>query len=120
MTISVHYDPKKDLGIGNMTEKIDTKVLDAFAVEVLNLISKHDCKRFLNDLRNAKLDLSTIDLYRLPEMLNSVGIPRTLKRAIIVSTDLKDYAFFETTSVNRGHRVKIFMDPDEAIDWLRS
>jgi hypothetical protein len=52
-------------------------------------------------------------------MLNVVGIPQSWKRAILVSKDMEDYAFFETTSVNRGHRVKIFQDPDEAIDWLR-
>ncbi|UCD99695.1 MAG: hypothetical protein JSV42_02900 [Chloroflexota bacterium] len=122
MTISVHYDPNKNLVIGSVTEKIDSKVIDALAAELLNILGKHGCQGFLNDLRKAKLDLSLVELYLIPEMLNAVGFPQSLKRALIVSSDspdLEDYAFFETTSVNRGHRVKIFIDQDEAMNWLR-
>jgi hypothetical protein len=120
MTFSVHYDSKTEIALCSITGKIDSKVIDPFIREVLNLLSKHDCKRFLIDLRSAKLGISTIAIYQIPEMLNAVGIPRLGKRAVIVSTDLEDYAFLETVSVTRGYKVKIFIDPDEAKDWLRS
>jgi hypothetical protein len=119
MTFSVHYEPQKDIIESQVIGKLDLEVLTALASEVCRLLLKHDCKLFFNDLRNARHNLSTIEIYLVPEILKEIGLPLSGKRALLVSTDLDDYAFFETTSVNRGHRVKVFTDPDLAIDWLR-
>jgi hypothetical protein len=120
MKFSVQYDPENDIIITSMTGEIDSEVIEAFSGEAIKLLSEHNCKRVLNDMRGAKLDFSTIDIYRIPKILDEARFPKSWKRAILVSDELEDYAFFETTSVNRGHRVKIFQDADEAIIWLRS
>jgi len=52
-----------------------------------------------------------------PKMRN----PSVITHNAIV--DLKEfensYSFFENVAVNRGFALRIFSDPDEAIEWLK-
>ena len=77
----------------------------------------------LNDMREAKPNLSMLEIYQLPKILTDIFASfelnaYKLKRALVAANDLKDYSFFETVSLNRSQHVKYFLDMDEASKWL--
>jgi len=91
--------------------------------ESMKVAREQDCFLFLSDFSEAKLKLSTLDIYELPDILSgtfaSSGIPAyKLKRALIAEKDLEDYRFFETVTSNRGQYTKIFQDVARAREWL--
>ena len=42
----------------------------------------------------------------------------SIRRALVAQDDLENFRFFENVAVNRGQRVKLFTDIDEARRWL--
>jgi hypothetical protein len=98
------------------------EVEEAFP-EAVRLAREQNCFLSLSDLRDAAITLSTVELYDLPQKLSALfassGISdHEIKRALVAEKDLDDYRFFETVTVNRGQRNKIFRDTDEARRWL--
>ena len=91
--------------------------------EAMQVVKAQNCFLVLNDMREAKIKLSTLEIYKLPKSLaakvDSSGFSvHQLKRALVVKKDLKDYKFFEDVSSNRSQSVKYFFDVDEARKWL--
>jgi len=88
------------------------------------LISReNNCPFFLSDYREVKLELSTMDIYEVPQLLQDIfasfGLNvRRLRRAVVAAADLEDYLFYETVAFNRGQYAKVFTDVDEARKWL--
>jgi len=77
----------------------------------------------LNDMREAVMKLSTLEIYELPKLMSEASASSGLKmynikRAFVAATDLDDYKFFETVTANRGQYAKLFFDIDEAKKWL--
>jgi hypothetical protein len=54
----------------------------------------------------------------MPEEAKKLGIRHSHKRALVVGDKAPDFHFLEAVFVNRGYEVKMFANPDEAIDWL--
>ena len=50
-------------------------------------------------------------------MASDLAILKT-KRAVVTTEESKDTKYVETLFVNRGQRVKLFQDRDEAKAWL--
>jgi len=92
--------------------------------EVAGLMKEHDCFRILSDLREARVKVSTLEIYYMPQnianALESVDISvYTVKRAALVSDELiPDGKFLEDVSVNRSQKFKLFLDESEAREWL--
>ena len=118
MTFSVSYDQENDCVIGGFTGVFDWKTAALYAEAITDTASKHDCTRFLNDMRQAELALSTSEIFRIRDMLDTAGVDSSWKRAIVAARDLEDYRFFETVALNRGYGVRIFTDPIQAMSWL--
>ncbi|MCP4143139.1 MAG: hypothetical protein GY755_23105 [Chloroflexi bacterium] len=91
--------------------------------ETMQYAKEENCFLILNDMREATMKLSTLEIYNLPqnmsEMLASSGLHvHKFKRAFVAAKDLKDYSFFETVTLNRGQFAKMFFDIREAKKWL--
>ena len=89
---------------------------------LVQVIKEQNCF-FVNDMREAKMKLSTVDIYELPKLITSIFSSSEvnsykLKRALVVTKDLEDYKFFETVTANRRQQVMLFFDIDEAKKWL--
>jgi hypothetical protein len=119
MPFDVRYDPEHDCIISRYSGDLDMKSFREYAAEMAKTASKHDCKCLINDMREAEIKWSTVDLYNLPNLLDSEGITRSWKRAILFTEISENARFFETAARNKGYRVKIFTDRDEAMGWLR-
>jgi hypothetical protein len=91
--------------------------------EVTQICKEHDCLLILNDYREATLNLSTMEIHGLPQIISerftlTKHFAYQLKRAIVVARDLNDWNFFENVTINSGQTVKVFYDMDEAKKWL--
>jgi hypothetical protein len=89
--------------------------------EAADLAKAHSVCKFVSDYRNASLDVSTFDIYRLPDDLARIGFSRKHKLAMVCpasAANRADFAFFETVAVNRGLQVRLFTDDGAAMTWL--
>jgi hypothetical protein len=88
------------------------------------LISKeNNCPFFLSDYRQVRLKLSTIEIFKVPQLMQAEFASLNLRvnrliRAVVAAEDLKDYLFYETAAINRGQHLKVFTNIDEAKKWL--
>jgi hypothetical protein len=85
MAFKVHYDKKSNCVTGTYRGTLDLGSMKEYAREIIKVASKHNCTSFLNDLRKAEVNLSTFDLYFIPETLHKMGFKRWWKRAIVAS-----------------------------------
>jgi hypothetical protein len=74
------------------------------------------------DFRDAKANLSIVDLYQLATELYEHGDTFHRKMALLVLPGINfDRAkFFETCSLNRGYSVNAFTDYEKAMRWVLS
>ena len=88
----------------------------------LNLAKENNTKLFLIDESRWEGDVSVSDMYDLIKFFDELGFERGGRDAIILplsSTSGEDIArFCETICLNRGWKIKLFTDRQEAIDWL--
>jgi hypothetical protein len=96
--------------------------LDGFnllAEDVAKCLIKHPgCDRIINDLRLAKSPKSPVDTYYMPKCASKAGVFRSVRRAIIVKENQKDFRFLETVFINQGNIVQLFNNLEEARKWL--
>lgn len=119
MTIRVVYDSEMDCLLTSVTGPLDKEVALALLSEVGRVAVENQCMRVLSDLRDAKVVASTAEIYRMAKLLGGTQITKAVKRAVVVSRDEEDYAFWETVCFNQGYQnVKIFRDYDEARQWI--
>lgn len=74
------------------------------------------------DTRSIEDEPSIKDIFRMPKMLDQLGIPKSARIAVIVREDAPKGLgpfFFETICRNRGYKVKVFRSEDEAMTWVK-
>ena len=120
VNFSVHYDEECDCLVGSFAGTMNKETLKEYSIEIAKTASRHDFRYFLNDLREADVDFSSIDIITIPGILHAAGLDMSCKRAIIMSTNLNNYRFFLTAANTWGFNVKVFTDPNEAMNWLRN
>ena len=80
-------------------------------------------ERVLSDCRLASLQLSTLEIYALPDSLvahhpTQDAWIHKLRHAIVCTSNLDDYRFLETILKNRSHNAAVFSDIELAQNWL--
>ena len=118
MTVNYHTEQ----GILVVTLVGDLSQQDALRVqqEASKRQKEHGIRGILVDARLARSRMSTIDRF---ELLSSFQerFSSTTKHAVVYSPgnhDLSEVTFAENVAFNRGVRLKMFTDIDEARDWL--
>ena len=121
MQYKVEYDQENDCLIGCFQGVFSsTSFYSDYVEELRRKAQEHDCLRFLHDFRNVRIEMSTTDLYTFSNEMRNERIDPKWKRALVVAQQyLNDSMFFETAAVNRGHRVRVFGELDEAVAWLK-
>ncbi len=131
MAYKITYNADEDCVHASIEGEVDLALAQRYAKEIIKQLRANRCPRLLNDMRQASITLSTIDLYDLPawleERLEEAGMTRFCKRALLVARDFNDYQFYETVSRNHGHllevfadskNTRIFRDMAKAYEWL--
>jgi hypothetical protein len=113
MAYEVIYNPKEDCVHGRIEGQVDLALVHEYGKEIVRQLRAHHCLRFLNDMRQALVTLSTVEIYDLPAWIEEAGMDRSCKRALLVAEDFDDYQFFETVSRNHGQLVEVFADSSQ-------
>ncbi len=84
------------------------------------LISKtvHMTRALLVDLRQARVPLSSLEVYELPPILQSVGINGQNRMAFLFQELSYELDFYETVLRNQGFTAQLFADFEQAKSWL--
>ena len=104
---------------GNLTSNEAKEIIS----KIVQAAKENNCSLCLSDYREAEINMSTFEIYDLPKIISAASDSQGLlaynfKRAIVVKKGLKDFTFYETVTLNRLQRVKLFQDIDEAKKWL--
>lgn len=118
MGYELSYDAEKKIIRGRVLGEFIPSLVKNMAVDLEKLGRKHKCPRLLNDLREAVISKSLLDIYSMPRVVEQAGMQKSFRRAIVVNPPVNDYRFLETVSVNEGQEVRVFSDPEEALRWL--
>lgn len=118
MRYEIQYDADRNCLLIHIQGTMEASELPGLASDLVALTERHKCERLLNDIREVELRLSTLDIYDIPELAIESGLSPRVRRALLVTSDQKESAFFETVSMNRGQNVRVFTDFDEAMSWL--
>ena len=86
--------------------------------EAFRALTSRGWKRLLVDARQISTRMSLFDDYEFTKEHQS-SLPLLARVAAIHRHDESErFRFIENVAVNRGHNLKVFTDPGEAIDWL--
>ena len=105
------------------TGTMDFDQIKEMVFEFVAVAEKHDCKKLYVDHRELTPEVSTLEIYDLPDIFEKLGFRRSHKMALIYSDSSSkqgDYRFYENVSRNRSFNVHLFTDPDKAMKWLMS
>lgn len=79
-----------------------------------SIYNENGTRKVIVDIRERQSDLNAMDLYDFGKELSS-----KFQYAIVAEKkSLKDQHFLEIVGQNRGKRIKVFSDYDEAEAWL--
>jgi hypothetical protein len=101
---------------------MDLEQLTQMAHEGLAAGLARGATSFLVDHRDMTTALSTEDVFDLPRLNAEMGIGKTMRVAIVYSTDSPsrdDFFFYDVRNLSKGVRnIRLFTDLQHAIDWL--
>lgn len=125
MSFSHIYNQKADIIECRVNGDITLPVLKEIFTTHARMTADTGCTRILNDYREASVQLTTIEIYELPQMIAKIAASfgkdaRQVRRALVVSKNSEDYHFYETVAVNNLQKEKLFLDLEEAKLWLMS
>ncbi len=120
MSYELQYDSKIDCVILRIQDIVTLEVIRMIAPEVARMCEETGCRRLLNDMSTATINISFLDLYKSPKTMDESGVSRKTKRALVVPPAFDEPDFLENLTRNRGHDLKIFKDIKEAKQWLLS
>ncbi len=118
MEYTVSYDPESECVLGSIEGEITPDVILAYVQELARVTRSSRCDRVLHDYRKAVLRLSTLLIHKIPQLYQTAGLSFLCRRALLVSRDLEDYQFYETTATNQGQIIQVFTEIEEARAWL--
>jgi len=119
LSYSVVFDKGSGFILVTIDGELTLSLLEKVAAEVGEIENKLGCKLVINDLSNARLTEEALEVYRMPEKAQQMGVDHVCKRALVVGDRFSDFYFLETVFVNQGHLVKMFGSVDEAKRWLK-
>lgn len=118
MPYALSYDPEADCIFGSIEGDFDQAVVREYLREMAALAKEKQCRRTLTDLRDAKANLSVLEIDDLPAFAAEIGFDHSVRRALVIAADFDDYSFYRASSSIHGQNVRIFRDMDSAKAWL--
>ena len=120
MAHTISYDSGMGCVILCIRGKITIEQIQGLAPQVAHMLQETNCRRLLNDMSAAVIEVSPVNLYRSPQIMDESGIMRDTRRALVLPADFRDARFLEDVPRNRGHNLMVFTDVEKAKEWLLS
>src|SRR5262245_24570901 len=107
MTHTITYDPRDNIIELKIQGDLTLERVKDITAEVIKVSKAQKCFLILNDLREATIKLSLLEIYELPktvaEIARSSGLrPYDFRQAFVARKGQDHLSFFENVSVNRG------------------
>ena len=121
MSVKVEYLPKDKTVVIIATGTITVDELGCQSPVTVSLLKQHAASRMLVDYTDAQVQVSTMDIYTIPDRYDALGLPRSVRIAVVMPRDLEDKALFDfyaDVTHNRGFMTKLFRSAKEARLWL--
>lgn len=120
MPHSLHISSSGTTILAALKGEVDKDEYLAARQRVVAEVGKAGSSGILLDLRQARLKISTLDVFAVASTTASV-IPPGTKYAIVVSAETlesNDVKFGENVATNRGASLRVFEDEASARSWL--
>ena len=99
-------------GIYELQADVDT------VKEIKAQFEAHHCDRVLVDHRATQVIMKTMPAYNRADLYKRLGFDYSQKAALVFKELQDDILFYETVCRNQGVNLRVFVDYDEALDWL--
>ncbi len=119
MSYTITYSETEEIVRIKLEGRLTPGIAEEIAMQAAILMEEKACSHLLNDLRQAEIPTSGLQLFEISSKVRSSRLPRSGRRAILVNEITPDLEFFQTTFKNRGHMMRIFTDPEVALGWLK-
>ena|SRR5579859_3074141 len=123
MPVSVDYVPEKETVVIVSTGAVAVDEIGCQSLRTVELLHQHGASRLLVDYSDARISVSTMDVYAIPDRYDALGLSRSVRIAVVLPRELKDTALFDfyaDVTHNRGFMTRLFRSPDDAQRWLDS
>lgn len=118
MSYSLRHNPDIDCIVLTFEDMITIDSIREVAPQVARMCEETGCQRILNDISAVTIDVSFIEIFGSPEIMDKSNVSRSTKRALVVPSTFTDARFLETVTRNRGHNLMVFEDIEEVKQWL--
>ncbi|WP_372807194.1 hypothetical protein [Pontiella sp.] len=118
MPFNIEYDADDDLIVATFTGEVTMPLVKDYLAALLPVLEKTGCRRLLSDSRNAKLNVTAMDILRFPKIADLSPLTATLRRAVLAAPGTSGYELYETLSNAQGQNVRLFPSRAEAMKWL--
>ena len=114
---NVYFDEQNQCLRGKFMGKLTMLRLGEYVKEIQKQAAQAN-KRLVSDFTETVLNISTIEIIGIPEMLASMGLDETWKRAIVLSKKIDEFELYAILANNKGHTVRTFLDMNETLSWI--
>jgi hypothetical protein len=100
---------------------VSPEELERAVVAAVDLARESGTWRFYTDVTGLTGGHSVGDLFAVVGLLERLGLPRTLREALLVLPTTvagPDVQFYEDACRNRGWNVRLFTERERAFEWL--
>ncbi|NWG07260.1 MAG: hypothetical protein HXY35_11325 [Chloroflexi bacterium] len=119
MTVSINTVHPKDFIKTTVTGVLNFAVGKQALLAIASQVDQPGEYQILIDTRGADSVLSLVGIFELDKAMDSFSSFERCKIALLTSIrDSKDAKFLQTTSANRGIRIRAFTNFEKAITWL--
>jgi hypothetical protein len=97
--------------------------LENQTIEAITISKEKDINLFLTIFISAEVKTNYKDIFSIPEIYERLGMKSDSKiAALATTTEVKtdEMQIYDAICMNKGWKVKIFIDKEEAINWLRA
>lgn len=123
MPVTIAYLPQDETVVITATGSITLDELGCQSPLAVELLKQHGCRRMLVDYRDAQVNISTLDIYAIPDRYDALGLSRRVRIAVVMPRGIENselFDFYADVTHNRGFSTKLFRSPEDAMLWLRS
>lgn len=100
---------------------VSTDDVHAQVKQGVEIIVREGLPGALVDYSGAVLEMPVVEIFKVPDMFDALGLPHRTRIAIVLPPDpvnMHKYTFFDDTATNRGFQVKLCWERTAALDWL--
>jgi hypothetical protein len=123
MPLTVGLNPDHAFVEARFSGKFNADELSAAIHEIMQFALAHNVFHLLADCTALAGGHSLFDLFGMVDILLESGHAHKIREAIVLPVQpeaVEKVAFWETACINRGIRVRVFADCQDALNWLIS